>query len=72
MGQWITLKSVTPKPFISNVVYKFTCLHDAKTFYFGKTKRHFITWFEEQTSLKDEAEGDSQVKKHLGQSKSVA
>ena len=65
MGQCFTLKSVTPKPLISNVVYKFTCRHDAETFYIGKTKRHFITRCEEHPSLKDDAEGDSQVKKHL-------
>ena len=65
--QCFTLKSVTPKPLILDVVHKFTCRHDAETFYIGKTKRHFITRFEEHTSLKNEAEGDSQVKKHLAE-----
>ena len=54
---------MTPKQLVSNVVYKFTCRHDAETFYIGKTKRHFITRVEEHTSLTDEAEGDSKVKK---------
>ena len=67
VGQCFILKSVTPKPLISNVVYKFTCRHDAEIFYIGKTKRHFITRAEEHTSLKDETEGDSQVKKHLAE-----
>ena len=43
VGSLFSLKSQTPKALLSNVVYKFTCKHDANISYLGKTKRHMIT-----------------------------
>ena len=39
---YFSLKAKTPYQLLSNVVYKFTCQHDAETTYIGKTKRHLI------------------------------
>ena len=65
VGQCFTLKSGTPKPLISNAVYKFTCQHGAELTYIGKTKRHLVTRVEEHLSSNDEADSDSQIKKHI-------
>ena len=41
MLQCFSLWSGTPKPVISNDVYKFTCQGDDELTYIGKTKRQF-------------------------------
>ena len=51
----------------SNVVYKFTCKHDAEVSYIGKTKRHLSARIEEHLALQVKTEGDSQIKKHLSE-----
>ena len=63
VGQCFTLKSRTPKPLLSNVIYKYTCKHDAEVFYIGKTKRHLIARVEEHVA----PEGSSEVTKHISQ-----
>ena len=67
VGQCFTLKSKTPKQLLANVVYKFTCKHDAEVSYIGKTKRHLAARVEEHLSLQAKTEGDSQIKKHLSE-----
>ena len=63
VGQCFALKSVTPKPLLSNVIYKYTCKHDAEVFYIGKTKRPLITRVEEHIA----PEGSSEITKHISQ-----
>ena len=63
VGQCFTLKSGTPKSLLSNVIYKYTCRHDAEVFYVGKTKRHLITRIDEHLS----PEGTSEVTKHISE-----
>ena len=65
VGQCFSLKSKTPKYLESNVIYKFTCRHDADISYVGKTKRHLVTRVAEHTSSGLKDEGDSAVKKHI-------
>ena len=43
VGMHFSLKCATPHSLLSNVIYKFICLCDAKLSYIGKTKRHLIT-----------------------------
>ena len=40
---YFQLKSNTPSALVSNVVNKFTCLHDANMSYIDMTSRHLIT-----------------------------
>ena len=51
VGSFFSLKSQTPKALMSNVVYKFTCKHDANLTYLGKTKRHMTTRVKEHGDL---------------------
>ena len=67
VGQCFSLKSSTPKYLESNVIYKFTCRHDADVSYIGKTKRHLFTRIAEHTSTGLKDEGDSAVKKHIAE-----
>ena len=67
VGQCFTLKSKTPKHLESNVIYKFTCRHDADISYVGKTKRQLSTRVAEHTSSGLKDEGDSAVKKHIAE-----
>ena len=67
VGQCFSLKSSTPKYLESNVIYKFTCRHDADVSYIGKTKRHLVTRIAEHTSTGLKDEGDSAVKKHIAE-----
>ena len=41
MKNYFSLKCKTPAVVASNVVYKFTCLHDAGVTYIGETERFF-------------------------------
>ena len=67
VGQCFTLKCKTPKHLMSNVVYKFTCKHEAEVSYVGKTKRHLAVRVGEHLSQEESTEGDSQIKKHLSE-----
>ena len=49
VANYFSLKSPTPYPFKSNVVYKFACLRDADTSYIGETTRHLTTRVKEWT-----------------------
>ena len=63
VSNYFSLKSQTPKPLTSNVVYKFTCLCDTNLTYIGKTKRHLVTRSLEHLVL-EHAE-KSEVKEHI-------
>ena len=56
---YFSLKCHTPMPLMANVVYQFTCLHDANSTYIGKTIRHLITRVWEHTT------SPSAIKEHL-------
>ena len=62
-----SLKSRTPQPLCSNVVYKFQCLCVASTSYIGVTSRPFCIRVDEHlNSLKrSRTEADSAICKHL-------
>ena len=53
IGQYFQLKSETPLPLCSNVVYKFTCLCDKDMTYIGMSSRHLITRVKEHLNLAD-------------------
>ena len=53
VGQYFQLKSETPLPLCSNVVYKFTCSCDTNLTYIGMSSRHFITRVKEHLNLAD-------------------
>ena len=61
---YFSLKSKTPFPLASNVVYKFTCLRDAEKFYIGKTSRHLAVRVKEHFDLKRN-NVDSAIKNHI-------
>ena len=61
VSNYFSLKSLTPRLLLSNVVYKFSCLFDTNLNYIGKTKRHFITWWLEHL----EGSEKSEVKEHI-------
>ena len=63
--QYFGLKSMTPVPLSSNVVYHYTCAENAHTTYVGYTKRHLITRVREHISLLDNT--TSYVKNHVKQ-----
>ena len=63
--QYFGLKSMTPVPLSSNVVYHYTCVENAHTTYVGYTKRHLITRVREHISLLDNT--TSYVKNHVKQ-----
>ena len=62
IGDFFSLKSKTPFPFSSNVVYKFSCLRDADRSYIGQTKRHFMTRVNEHVAL---SSSKSEIKSHI-------
>ena len=53
VGQYFQLKSETPLPLCSNVVYKFTCSCDTNLTYIGMSSRHLITRVMEYLNLAD-------------------
>ena len=56
---YFSLKSRTPLPLLSSVVYKFRCLCDANNVYIGKTMRHLAT------RVKEHEKTQSAIKDHL-------
>jgi hypothetical protein len=64
VANYFSLKCRTPTPLVSNVVYRFTCLHDAGETYIGKTKRHLITRVEEHLAF-NKPEIKSSIKEHV-------
>ena len=62
IGDFFSLKSKTPVPFASNVVYKFSCLRDAGHSYIGQTKRHLMTRVHEHVAL---SSSKSEIKTHI-------
>ena len=62
IGDFFSLKSKTPFPFSSNVVYKFSCLRDADRSYIGQTKRHLVTRVNEHVALSSKTEIRSHIK----------
>ena len=62
IGDFFSLKSKTPFPFASNVVYKFSCLRDADRSYIGQTKRHLVTRVNEHVAL---SSSKSEIKSHI-------
>ena len=62
VSSYFSLKSQTPLSLISRIVYKFTCLHDASTFYIGKTHRHFGVRVSEHLDLE---KGNTAVTGHV-------
>ena len=53
VGQYFQLKSKTPLPLRSNVVYKFTCSGHMNLTYIGMSSRHLITRVKEHLNLAD-------------------
>ena len=51
--QYFQLKSETPLPLCSNVVYEFTCSCDTNLTYIGMSSRHLITRVKEHLNLAD-------------------
>ena len=64
VGDFFSLKSKTPLPYSSNVVYKFSCLRDADCSYIGQTKRHLVTRVNEHVEL-SRVEPKSEIKNHI-------
>ena len=62
-GQYFQLKSATPLPLCSNVVYKFTCWCDTNLTYIGMYSRHLITRVKEHLNLADSRK--SAIKNHI-------
>ena len=56
---YFSLKSRTPFPLVSKVVYQFNCLRDANISYVGKTKLHLATRVDEHVN------NPSAIKEHL-------
>ena len=63
VGQYFQLKSETPLPLCSNVVYKFTCSCDTNLTYIGMSSRHLITRVKEHLNLVDLRK--SAIKDHI-------
>ena len=65
IGDYFSLKSRTPFPHTSNVVYQFQCLRDAGCSYIGESKRHLISRVNEHLSLHKPNGSQSQIKSHI-------
>ena len=63
VGQYFQLKSKTPLPLCSNVVYKFTCSSDTDLTYIGMSSRHLITRVKEHLNLADSRK--NAIKDHI-------
>ena len=48
---YFSLKTITPKYLLSNVVYTFTCQNYSGISYIGETKRHFMTRVKENLEI---------------------
>ena len=64
VGDYFSLKSITPFAYSSNVVYKFSCLRDADRSYIGQTKRHLVTRVGEHVELQ-KTDPKSEIKTHI-------
>ena len=64
VGNYFNLKSSTPLPLMSNVVYRFSCLRDADMTYIGMSARHLITRAKEHLAL-NSVSRKSAVKDHI-------
>ena len=51
VGNYFNLKSRTPTPLVSNVVYRFSCPREVDLTYIGKSARHLVTKAKEHWSL---------------------
>ena len=65
IGDYFSLKSGTPFPYSSNVVYQFHCLRDAGCSYIGQSKRHLMTRVNEHLSLHKPGGSQSEIKNHV-------
>ena len=63
IGRYFPLKSRTPLPLCSNVVYKFTSSCDMNMTYYGKSSRHLSTRVNEHLDFK--GMGKSAIKDHI-------
>ena len=63
VGQYFQLKSKTPLPPCSNIVYKFICSCDKNLTYIGISSRHLITRVKEHLNLADSRR--SAIKDHI-------
>ena len=64
VGNYSNLKSRTPTPLVSNVVYRFSCPREADLTYIGKSARHLVTRAKEHWSL-NSITRKSAVKEHI-------
>ena len=65
IGDYFSLKSGTPFPYSSNVVYQFHCLRDAGCSYIGQSKRHLTTRVKEHLSPPKLGGAQSEIKTHI-------
>ena len=65
IGDYFSLKSDTPFPYSTNVVYQFNCLRDAGCSYIGQTKRHLLIRVNEHLSLDKPRGHKSEIKNHV-------
>ena len=63
IASFFSLKSKTPFPLKSCVLYRFPCLNDSDVAYIGKTKRHLITRVNEHVIPKESPK--TEVKNHI-------
>ena len=63
IARFFSLKSKTPFPLKSCVIYKFPCLNDSDTAYIGKTKRHITIRANEHVTPKESPK--SEIKNHI-------
>ena len=61
--QYFQLKSTTPLPLCSNIVYKFTCSCDTNLTYIGMSSRHLITRVRKHLNSADSRK--SVIKDHI-------
>ena len=60
LQSFFPLKSSTPTPFLSNVVYKYGCVSDPTLFYIGQTSRHLLERAKEHLNPSDKTSAVSQ------------
>ena len=64
VGNYFNLKSPTPAPLVSNVVYRFSYPREADLIYIGKSARHLVTRVKEHWALNSTTR-KSANKKHI-------
>ena len=64
VGNYFNLKSRTPTPLVSNVVYRFSCPREADLTYIGKSAKHLVTRAKEHWSL-NSITRKSALKEHI-------